>query len=168
MTKWLSCRIMKTMALICISLVFLPKLSFAADIRPPYDKKELSLELIKLNDKGIPNAISRQWTEKDQLYYGAAFNGDNVVSPIGTAQLIQTLMCSYVSPESKYYQSKEILQRMILAASGLLNLQHDDGTIDLVSTNFHSTPDLGFTIYPVAMAYSIMLKNDNLNYEEFQ
>jgi hypothetical protein len=35
-----------------------------------------------------------------------------------------------------------------------------------VNANFHSTPDLGFTIYPLALAYSIMLQNKNLNYGE--
>jgi hypothetical protein len=139
----------------------------ASAIAQPYNKKELLSELIKLNDNSIPNTLNRQWTDRNSVYYGAAFDGDSVVSPIQTSYLIENLMCSYVSPESKYYRSKEILQRMTLAASGLLNLQHDDGTIDLISTNFHSTPDLGFTIYPLALAYSIMLKNKQLNYGEF-
>lgn len=156
----------KKAALICLSIAMLFPLLKATGITSPYSKKELLLELIKLNDKNIPNALNRQWTDKSNIYYGATFDGDSVVSPMQTANLIQNLMCSYVSPESKYYQSKEILQRMTLAASGLLNLQHEDGTIDLISTNFHSTPDLGFTIYPLALAYSIMLKNKQLNYGE--
>jgi hypothetical protein len=133
----------------------------------PHNKKELIIELIRLNDNTIPNALNRQWTDRNSVYYGAVFSDDSVVSPIETSKLIQNLMCSYVSPESKYYRSNEILQRMVLAASGLLNLQHNDGTIDLISTNFHSTPDLGFTIYPLALAYSMMLKNNQLNYGEF-
>jgi hypothetical protein len=157
----------KKAVLICLSIVMLFPLSKANGITAPYSKKELLSELIKLNDKNIPNALNRQWTDKSNTYYGAAYDGDSVVSPMQTSNLIQILMCSYVSPESKYYQSKEILQRMTLAASGLLNLQHEDGTIDLISTNFHSTPDLGFTVYPLALAYSIMLKNKQLTYGEF-
>ncbi|MEI6277635.1 MAG: hypothetical protein WCP08_16675 [Prolixibacteraceae bacterium] len=130
-------------------------------------KKELLSELVKLNDKNIPGSLNNQWTEKGNQYWGAVFDGDSVVSPIGTAHYIQNLMCGYVSSESKYYKSKEVLKRLTLAANGLLNLQHEDGTIDLISTNFHSTPDLGFTIYPLAIAYSIMLKNDKLEYGEF-
>jgi hypothetical protein len=156
----------KKIALICLSIAMLVPLLKAIGITSPYSKKELLMELIKLNDNNIPNALNKQWTDKSNVYYGATFDGDSVVSPMQTANLIQNLMCSYVSPESKYYQSKEILQRMTLAASGLLNLQHEDGTIDLISTNFHSTPDLGFTIYPLALAYSIMLKNKQLNYGE--
>jgi len=142
-------------------------LADAQGTTPPYDKKVLLSELIKLNDKSIPGILARQISDKNSAYYGVVYDNDSVVSPIGTSNLIQTLMCSYVSRDSKYYHSKETLQRLTMAATGLLSLQHDDGTIDLLSTNFHSTPDLGFTIYPLALAYSIMLQNNQLNYGEF-
>jgi hypothetical protein len=132
--------------------------------QPANFKGKLLTELITLNDKAIPHAMAQQWTMTGSKYYGAIFNSDSVVSPIGTAGLIQTLMCSYVSPGSKYYRSGELLDRMVMATRGLLNLQHEDGTIDLVSTNFHSTPDLGFAVYPVALAYSIMLHHNQLPY----
>lgn len=159
--------IRKKLLLVCLSLTTLFNLSHADGATPPYNKKELLLHLIRVNDKNLTIELNRQLTEKDKVYYGAVFDVDSVVSPIGTSHLIQTLMCSYVSRDSKYYQSKEILERMTLAAVGLVSLQHDDGTIDLLSTNFHSTPDLGFTIYPLALSYSIMLKNNHLNYGEF-
>ncbi len=155
------------LTLVCLLTTSFLSSGQAQGIQYPYSKRELLMALIKINDEQIPNALKRQLTEKEKIYYGAALDRDSVVSPIGTSGLIQTLMCSYVSPSSTYYQSKEILQRMTFAARALLNLQHEDGTIDLLSTNFHSTPDLGFTIYPVASAYSIMLKNSKLNYGEF-
>ena len=68
----------------------------------PVDKKELLSELIRLNDSNIPQALAGQSTRKGSTYYGAVFDYDSVVSPIATAQFIQTLMCSYVSGESKY------------------------------------------------------------------
>lgn len=133
----------------------------------PQSKKDLIVHLIRLNDESIPKVLNRQLIDKNSPYYGAVYDNDSILSPIGTANLIQSLMCSFVSRESKYYQSKEMLQRMIIAAGGLLAMQHDDGTIDLLSTNFHSTPDLGFTIYPLALAYSIMLQNNRSDYGEF-
>ena len=139
--------------------------TFAAGTTIDYTKKELLAQLIKLNDENIPKALSRQVTEKSNRYYGAVYDGDSIVSPIGTAGLIQTLMCGYVSRDSKFYNSREILDRMTLAAGALLNFQHDDGTIDLLTTNFHSTPDLGFTIFPLALSYSILLQYKHLNYQ---
>lgn len=158
----------KEFMLICLLVVSLINLADAQGKVPyPYDKKVLLSQLIKQNDESIPRILVRQISDKNNSYYGVVFDNDSVVSPIGTSNLIQTLMCSYVSRDSKYYQSKEMLQRMTMAARGLLNLQHEDGTIDLLSTNFHSTPDLGFTIYPLALAYSIMLQNNQLYYAEF-
>jgi len=154
------------LVLVGLSMAILFNPSLADGIMPPYNKKELLSLLIRLNDESMPGALSRQSIEKDNAYYGAVFDGDSVVSPIGTAGLIQALMCGYASRDSKYYKSKEILQHMALAARALLNLQHEDGTIDLLSTNFHSTPDLGFTIYPLALTYSILLKNNHLQYGE--
>ncbi len=156
------------LSLICLSLIFIFNI---VDIRadaPSYNKKELLSSLIKINDNNIPTLLNKQWTGKDDTYYGAIYDRDSVVSPQQTSNFIETLMSSYVSTSSKYYRSTEILNRMTRAAKGLLNLQHEDGTIDLLGTNFHSTPDLGFTIYPLAVAYSIMLKNSDLNYGAFQ
>lgn len=131
------------------------------------DRLDLQRRLLEINDQIIPTEIARQSMRDHAPYHGALFDADSVVSPIRTAQFLQTLMCSYVSPASSYYHSPEILRHMILGADALLNLQHDDGTIDLLTTNFHSTPDLGFTIFPVAHAYAIMQKNGNLEYGEF-
>jgi hypothetical protein len=159
--------ISKRFLFVSLALVILFNVSHVDGITPPYNKKELLSHLVKLNDQSIPIQLSRQLLEKGNEYYGAVFDIDSLVSPIATAQSIQYLMCAYVSPDSKYYQSKEILQHMTLAATALVNLQYDDGTIDLLSTNFHSTPDLGFTIFPLGLAYSIMLKNNHMKYGEF-
>jgi len=153
------------------SFLFLPVLlfsflqSYGNDLAD--DRKELLLQLIRINDQNIPVSLERQLTVKGQRYYGAFFDADSVVSPIGTAQMIQSLMCAYVSPESIYFQSPEILQRMTLAVNAMVALQHDDGTIDLLTTNFHSTPDLGFTIFPLGTAYAILLRHKNLKYGDF-
>lgn len=127
-------------------------------------KKELVQALIPLNDEVVSAEMSHQLTAHGARYEGALFDKDSVVSPIRTAHFIQTLMCAFVSRESKFYKSPEILQRMTLAAHALLGLQHEDGTIDLLTTNFHSTPDLGFTVLPLAVSYSIMLQNQELPY----
>lgn len=143
------------------SLLLIPHTSGMAQTLP---KNQILLELINGNDASIPGALKNQWTDEKSLYYGAAFDADSVVNPIGTAGLIQRLMSSYVAPSSEYFHSPEILRRMTLAANGLISLQHEDGTIDLISTNFHSTPDLGFTVYPMALAYSILLQQKDLQY----
>lgn len=128
------------------------------------ERAQLLRALVQVNDRSVAIALGGQLLEKGKMYYGAVFDADSVVSPIATAQLIQTLMCAYVSPGSQYHRSTDILHRMELASQALLNLQHEDGTIDLLTTNFHSTPDLGFTIFPVALSYSLMLQKEKFPY----
>jgi len=148
--------------LVLLTVAFSP----AKGIHPPYKPAELLAELVKLNDTDVTKSLQWQWTDQNHPHCGAIFDGDSIVTPIGTAYFIQKLMCSYSYPDSKYYRSKELLHRMTLAAGGLISLQHEDGTIDLVNTNFHSTPDLGFTIYPIAIAYSLILQKNKLDYGE--
>ena len=52
-------------------------LALADGLKAPYNKKELLGELIRLNDKEIPNAMGRQWIQPNNVYYGAVFDGDS-------------------------------------------------------------------------------------------
>jgi hypothetical protein len=130
-------------------------------------RKQLLSELLRLNDDLVQRESGRQLMQKGSRYDGALFDTDSVVSPIRTAQFIQALMCSYISAGSRFYNAADIRHRMERAASALVNMQHEDGTIDLLTTNFHSTPDLGFTVLPLAQAYSLMLKNRKRDYGTF-
>ena len=61
---------------IIIALVFAIigcNLALAEGLNAPYNKKALLSELIRLNDKDIPNAMGRQWIQPDNVYYGAVF-----------------------------------------------------------------------------------------------
>ena len=70
-------------------LVTVTVTTFAGDRTAGYTKKELLAQLIKLNDENIPKALSRQLMEQSNHFYGAVYDGDSILSPIGTAGLIQ-------------------------------------------------------------------------------
>ncbi len=152
----------KLLALLSLPVVLLIIIPVQYGVAADPTKKELMSDLIVINDSVIAVEMQRQLLNTPTRYEGALLDQDSVVSPIQTAHFIQTLMCGYVLKESKYYKSPELLMRMTMAARALVDLQHEDGTIDLVTTNFHSTPDLGFTIFPLAVAYSILLQNNKL------
>ena len=57
------------------------------------DRQVLLKKLIAANDENIAGALERQSVQRNNLYFGAVFDADSVVSPIGTAHLIQTLIC---------------------------------------------------------------------------
>ena len=121
---------------------------------------EWLLNLIILNDKGVENLRTFQIKDSQSVDFGGLKDNFDILNPHSTAALIQWGACSLSSPSSRYYRSQELLGDMNLAAEYLVKTQHSDGTIDLLSTNFHSTPDTGFLVKRLTMAYTLIEKSN--------
>lgn len=112
--------------------------------------------LVKQADKAIESLLTYQVTDSKSPDLGGLRDGTDLLNPHSTAALIQYGASGLFSPVSKYYRSKALLTSMDLAALYLVKTQHSDGTIDLLSTNFHSTPDTGFLVKRLTMAYKLI------------
>ena len=55
------------------------------------------------------------------------------------------------------------IQAITKAMKCIVLVQHDDGTIDLHSTNFHSTPDTAFFVNYLSPVYIVLKNLDQLN-----
>lgn len=115
--------------------------------------------LVKQADKAIESLQNLQVKDSKSPDLGGVRDGFDLLNPHSTSALIQWGASGLFSPSSKFHQSKELLADMDLAASYLIKTQHQDGTIDLLSTNFHSTPDTGFLVKRLTMAYVLIEKS---------
>lgn len=122
----------------------------------------LMRELVIENDRVLDRYLEIQLNLPGERFDGGLPNQFEIPSTGGTGMLIQYAVSAYISPESRYYQSPLLEKSMLKAADFLLRNQHSDGTIDLLSTNFHSPPDTGFTVEPVALAYGLMVRHNIL------
>jgi hypothetical protein len=123
-----------------------------ADSRPP----GIFERLVRANDARIPALLERQETAPSHPWRGAVRDEHAVHSAGGTAGLVQALVAALAARGSRHRGSPEIAGRLALAARALLAFQHDDGTIDLPSTNFHSPPDTAFVLEPVCASLSVV------------
>ncbi|SDE02269.1 hypothetical protein SAMN04487996_103135 [Dyadobacter soli] len=112
--------------------------------------------LVKQADKSIESLLTYQEKDPKSPDLGGLRDGFDLLNPHSTSALIQYGASGLFAPGSRYYRSKELLASMNLAALYLIKTQHSDGTIDLLSTNFHSTPDTGFLVKRLAMAYKMI------------
>lgn len=119
---------------------------------------DLLEKLISLNDDQIQKIIAFQNQQKNSRHFGGVADSYKIYNPHSTAGLIKTLSLGYYSDKSKFYSDVTLVEPMILAAKYLLNIQHKDGTIDLLSTNFHSTPDTAFVVEPLWLSYQLLQK----------
>lgn len=115
--------------------------------------------LVKQNDLGVESLRTYQIKSPGSVDSGGLKDGFDILNPHSTAALIQWGACAVFSPDSKFFRSAALLADMNLAADYLVKTQHADGTIDLLSTNFHSTPDTGFLVKRLTMAYTLIEKS---------
>jgi hypothetical protein len=117
-------------------------------------------KLILLNDKMIPSILAKQEKRKESKNFGGVHDDYDIFTVHNTVNMISTLICSYSSAVSKYYHSQELIIPLENAARFILSIQHTDGTIDLHTTNFHSTPDTAFMVEPLTAVYGIISKQE--------
>jgi hypothetical protein len=122
------------------------------------------LRLIKTNDNQLDRQRQLRVSDANNPAYGGYLDGAEIPNAHSTVAFIRTAGCALASPESRHFRSESVTKELEDALKYLLKIQHSDGTIDLLSTNFHSTPDTGFIVKWLVPVYSIVLREDGARY----
>jgi hypothetical protein len=112
--------------------------------------------LLRINDDLIPGLIAKQEMRHSHRWFGGVPDKYGIHTAGGTAHFIKVLTCAYAIPQSRFFSSVKLIIHMEYAAQYLLKAQHEDGTIDLHTTNFHSPPDTGFVLEPLCAALTVL------------
>tara|TARA_B110000305_G_scaffold41517_1_gene43286 strand:+ start:249 stop:1970 length:1722 start_codon:yes stop_codon:yes gene_type:complete len=107
---------------------------------------ELLKMLTEINDELIEGLISQQVSLPGERWDGGVADRFEVLNINSTLGFAGRLAISYSSPSSRYYLSSRLEGPMDQAMACVLKVQHEDGTTDLHTTNFHSTPDAAFLV----------------------
>ena len=96
--------------------------------------------------------------EQSHRWYGGVRTLENgLPSPnhnSGAPTAMAIWAAALCNPASEYYHSRELANRLTLAARYMLETQHSDGTISPGWTNFHSPPDTAFVVVGYAQRAS--------------
>jgi len=147
-------------ALGATSLCALPFTGFGSFLQKSAVKPAWLIEWIKIHDQQLPNFKSLKVTDLAHKFVGGYKDDVEIPNPHSTAGFIGKACMLMSCPESSFYQSGDILKEVEAAAKAMLQFQHSDGTIDLLATNFHSTPDTAFVLENIIPAYKF-LKQSN-------
>lgn len=124
------------------------------------------LTLIKGNDQQVENLQKYRIKDQESPDFGGLVDGVDIPNAHSTVAFIRSGGCALVSAESRFFASKSLTTELEQALSFLLKIQHSDGTIDLLSTNFHSPPDTGFIVKWLVPVYKILKKQDASQYKK--
>ncbi|RFS17264.1 hypothetical protein [Emticicia sp. C21] len=124
------------------------------------------LEWIKIHDQQISNFKLIKVTDVKSKYFGGYMDGVEIPNPHSTSSFVMKACMLISCPESAYYQSRKVLRDVEDAANAMLKFQHADGTIDLLATNFHSTPDTAFVLENIVPAYKFLKQSQTKGSEK--
>ena len=123
---------------------------------------------VKRNDENISKILRSQQMKTDSPFFGGFANQHGIYNVGYAAGYAKRMLAGLISPKSAYFRSKEVETRLNLAIDFVRRMQHEDGTIDLVITNFHSPPDTAFIVVPIAQALSCIRRHAPDGYIHFQ
>ena len=118
--------------------------------------KNLLYQAVKHCDNMVSKLIPYQVTDKKSKNYGGIVDtslGFCGASQDETAGLIRYMGFSYCSEDSRYFNSPEIFERLLIGIKFMESRQRPSGFIDLRDRNYDSPPDTAFAcgcLYPIA------------------
>lgn len=110
---------------------------------------------IAIMDAGISRLLKIQCTDPSSALYGTIADFYKGFSETSTG-ICSAYITAYYTPGSAYYRDPHLLERAILAMKYQLAHQHEDGTIDLLETNFHDSTMNAFAMQGLGPAYKLL------------
>ena len=150
----------KNSGLAATAFTLLPALSFSQAPNSKTDVDGILKRLTEINDDLVEGLLAKQVDLPGDRWHGGVVDVYQLVNTHATVWFFIRLANSYASPHSRYHLSEKLEVPMGRAITCLLNVQHEDGTIDLHSTNFHSTPDTAFLVNYISPVYVVLNRLD--------
>ena len=117
--------------------------------------------IVKANDDSVQRMLNLQVKDPLSRWCGGIPDQYEIYYCTSVAELLKEGAAAYFHPQSTFFKSLELFERMKLAADFLLRSQNRDGNIDLPATNFNSPPDTGFVVHSVASAAKLAQMNND-------
>ena len=117
-------------------------------------------EIIKACDLAVSRLLQATVTEPGHPHYGAVMNhAHGMTTPGASIGCMLSYTPAYYNESSSYFKSPEVLNAMNMAMDYSAKVQREDGTFDLLISNFYSAPDTGFIMHNIGRVYKIMEAN---------
>lgn len=101
--------------------------------------------------------LRNQITDDSSVEFGGFRNyQDGLAHPGSGPGSLLTLVPTFVHPDSELCGAEDLRQRIRMVFDYCDRIQREDGTFDLVTTNFYSSPDNGFIMHNLARTWRLL------------
>lgn len=107
----------------------------------------------------IERTVNLQCLDENDFYYGIVTDvAKGYTEPDVGIKTAAKLVSAYYNKHTKWYKNPLLLERAILAAKHTNKRLNDDGTMDLMETNFHDPTMNGFSVHVIGPVYKLLLR----------
>lgn len=115
-------------------------------------------EVVKACDNAVERYLEMTVQDKDSMDFGGVKGVDTLVAPGTGIGCLLSYASVYYNKDSRFYKNTCILEAMENALTFTENIQRENGTFDLLISNFFSAPDTGFIMHNMGRSYKILNK----------
>ena len=113
--------------------------------------------ILRLTDDAIPHLLAARFIDPAHRDRGGQIApGKGFAEPSQSGKAAAALLAAYFCKDSRWRGDETLLDAAISALEFLLGRCHEDGSIDLVETNFHDCTSNGFTVQILAHTYRLL------------
>lgn len=125
--------------------------------------------IVALSAGAAERYLANQDLSTDSRYYGGLLNPHHgYAEPGGSGSVAATLLGFYLCPDHPWHGDPLLLDRAGLLLDYLLREQHEDGTLDLRTTNFHDATMVGFVTQKLGYTYRLLVDAVDTESEQSQ
>ena len=118
-------------------------------------------------DTAVKEVLRCQCMDEASPFYGAVEQLDKGYTGGHSAiTAARQLIDGYYTPGCAFYREKLLLVRAAAAVDFAIKMQHEDGTLDLLETNFHDGAETSFIIQNIGPSYILMRQQMEESEEE--
>ena len=113
--------------------------------------------IVRLTDGAVPFILSSMQADQNLPGFGGkVIREKGFAEPGDTGQAACTLLGAYFCGDSLWHKNAALLDAAVSMLSFLNEACHEDGSIDLLETNFHDCTSSGFAVQHVAYTYRLL------------
>ena len=116
--------------------------------------------ILRLTDDAVPHIMDAQKKDPNcRDYEGQISPGKGFAEPSQSAYAAAVLISAYLCDKSRWHGNEGLLDAAISSLKFLNRMCHEDGTLDLVETNFFDATVNGFAVQVLAYTYRLLEQN---------
>ena len=113
--------------------------------------------VLRLTDDAIPFILSAQQNDPARRDFRGHISPEKgFAEPIQSASAAGALISAYFCKDSKWYGNDTLLDAAINSLAFLNDMCHEDGSIDLLETNFHDCTGNAFAVQHAAYSFRLL------------